>query len=322
MKWMKCVAAGLAMVFCLSGCGGSSGLSNTNGFAGGVGVGSGSYVTENGAFEDAYDNKKSAIATEDVPENGDVAVNSNRKLITTVSMDVETKEYDDFCTWVTSKVSELGGYVENSDMSSYESVDRSCRLTIRVPKDKLDGFVDELSNESNVLRKSTSEDDVTLDYVDTESHRNALVAEQERLLELLDKAENLEEVLQIEDRLTNVRYMLESMESQIRTYDNQIDYSTLNLSVSEVVELTEPEPETWLERAGKGIKDNVDMIATFFSELGLFIVTHSPALALLGIVIAIIIIIVSRASRKSRLRREEIQRMMREQSDAQGNGKQ
>ena len=64
-------------------------------------------------------------------------------------------------------------------------------------------------------------DDVTLRYVDVDSHKKALETEQERLLALLEKAENVEDIITIENRLSDVRYELENYESQIRLLDNQ-----------------------------------------------------------------------------------------------------
>ena len=53
-------------------------------------------------------------------------------------------------------------------------------------------------------------DDVTLRYVDVDSHKKALETEQERLLALLEKAENVEDIITIENRLSDVRYELEN----------------------------------------------------------------------------------------------------------------
>ena len=68
---------------------------------------------------------------------------------------------------------------------------------------------------------------MTLQYVDLESHKKALTTEQDRLIELMEQAETVEDIITIEGRLSEVRYQLESMESQLRTYDNKIDYSTV-----------------------------------------------------------------------------------------------
>lgn len=241
----------------------------------------------------------------------------DRKLITTVNIQAETKEYDSFMSWVEARTAQAGGYIESSDMYSYSEQERSCEMTLRIPADKLNGFLKEMGETCNIVQRSVKEDDVTLDYVDAESYRDALLVEQERLLELLKQAENLTDIMSIEDRLTTVRYQLQSYESTIRVYDNQINYSTVYLSIREVSELTEPVPESWGSRAIAGMRDNARDIARFFQELALLIVTHIPALLLVGAVVLVALLATAKYRRKAKAQRKaqkELIRSMSEQS--------
>lgn len=240
----------------------------------------------------------------------------DRKLITTVNIQAETKEYDSFMSWIETQVAAAGGYIESSDMYAYNERERSCDLTLRVPADKLNGFLQEMGESCNILQRSVQEEDVTLNYVDAESYRDALLVEQERLMELLEQADNLTDIMSIEDRLTTVRYQLQNYESTLRVYDNQINYSTVHLSIREVAELTEPEPESWGSRALSGMKENAKDIGVFFQELSLFIVTHIPTLLLAGVVALIILLATAKYRREARARRKqqkELIRAMREQ---------
>ena len=81
--------------------------------------------------------------------------------------------------------------------------------------------------------------------------------EQERLLQLLEQAESIEDIITIEQRLSDVRYQLESMESQLRSYDNQVDYSTVYLYIDEVEVYTPVEEETTWERISAGFMDSL-----------------------------------------------------------------
>ncbi len=110
-------------------------------------------------------------------------------------MDVETREYDKLLSAVENKVTELGGYIESLDAYngstyySYRST-RNANLTIRIPKDRLEEFQNTVSELGNVTSRSENVQDVTLTYVDLQSHRDALRTEQERLLQLLEQAES------------------------------------------------------------------------------------------------------------------------------------
>ena len=257
---------------------------------------------------------------DEAAESGGIEVvrPQDRKLITTVDMQAETREYDSFMSWLESHVAGAGGYIESSNMYAYSQHERSSDLTLRIPADKLNGFLQEIGDTCNVLQRSVQEEDVTLSY------RDALLVEQERLMELLEEADNLTDIMSIEDRLTTVRYQLQNYESTLRVFDNQINYSTVHLSVHEVGELTEPEPESWGSRAIRGMKDNAKDIGRLFQELGLFIVTHLPTLLLLGLIVIIILLATAKKRRKARERRrqqKELIRSMHEQKNSSENPK-
>jgi hypothetical protein len=150
---------------------------------------------EASAYEDGfgmtegYDSAGNAQDTSTtVPE--ETAATADRKLIKTVNMDVETREYDKLLSAVENKVTELGGYIESLDAYngstyySYRST-RNANLTIRIPKDRLEEFQNTVSELGNVTSRSENVQDVTLTYVDLQSHRDALRTEQERLLQLI-----------------------------------------------------------------------------------------------------------------------------------------
>lgn len=156
------------------------------------------------------------------------------KLIYTYRYSVETKAFDAFLEAISDKAAELGGYIEASTTDG----SRYANLTLRIPADAMEQMLSLVKSEANVTYQNVSSEDVTLQYVDMESHLKALRTEQETLLKLLEGARKVEDVISLQSRLTDVRYEIESYESQLRTYDNRITYSTLYLDVSEVVRTT------------------------------------------------------------------------------------
>lgn len=221
---------------------------------------------------------------------------TDRKLIKTVDMDVETREFDYLMATVEEQVKALGGYIENlntyngSSYSGYRGT-RNADLTIRIPKQQLDAFLDTVSGASNVIRRSDNVEDVTLAYVDLESHRDALRTEQTRLLELLERAETIEDIITIEERLSNVRYQLESMESQLRTYDNKVDYSTVYLNIDEVEIYTPVEEDTVWERISSGFAESLHDIGEGLVDFGVWFVVTLPYMVIWAVIIVILIFI-------------------------------
>ena len=129
----------------------------------------------------------------------------------------------------------------------------------------------------------------------------ALQTEESRLLELLAKAETLEDLLTIEQRLTDVRAELEEVTSALRVFDNQVDYATLHLDVSEVKEFTEvTEPETVWQRIGVGFKESLKGVGTFLEEVFVFLIVSLPYLSLIAVVVVAVVLPLRRNMRKKK----------------------
>ena len=240
-----------------------------------------------------------------------------QKLIKTVRMDVETENLEALLPQISMKISELGGYVENQDLyngSSYSSYrSRSANLTIRVPAENLNGFVEDVKGVSNVVSYNESTENVTLQYVSTESRMKALEVEQQRLLELLAKAENMSDLLEIEARLTDVRYELESVTSQLRVLANQVDYATIYLYISQVKVYTETEEQTVWQRIASGFQENLRDMGEDLTDFFVWVITYSPQLILWAVIIAVAATVLKRKFAKKKVSRKPIQEKTEEQ---------
>ncbi|MFT4004181.1 MAG: DUF4349 domain-containing protein [Lacrimispora sp.] len=207
---------------------------------------------------------------------------AGRKLIRNISMNVETDTYDALISDLQTKITGLGGYIEQSDMSgnslsSYgHSSTRYASITARIPADKADSFMAEVESSGNVTNKSESTQDVTLQYSDLESRKKSLEIEQDKLWEFLKEAESVDTVITLEQRLSEIRYQLESMESQMRLYDNQVDYSTVRLNISEVTVFSPVAAEPVLSRISKGLASNLKALKTVTSDFLIGLITTIP----------------------------------------------
>ena len=165
--------------------------------------------------------------------------------------------------------------------------------------------MDQISEVSNIVSSNKSVDDVTLKYVATESRMLALQTEQNRLIELLALAENLEEILIIEDRLTDVRTELEQVTSTLKLYDNQVNYGTVYLSIDEVREYTVvEEPKTVWERIGTGFMESLKDVGNGFVELFVYVIVNFPYILILTVIAVIVIVIIRHKIRKNRKKKE------------------
>jgi len=258
-------------------------------------------AAEEAAAEIAYDSYYAEEPME--PEMGDAgngseepevneSTTSQRKLIKTVDLSVETKDYDNLMVSIEKQIEELGGYIESLGAynGSYYSgrVNRSANITARIPAEKLDGFVKQIGEEANVVDRNESVEDVTLQYVDLDSHARMLQEEQERLLELLENAQTIEDIITIEGRLSEVKYQLESMKSQLRTFDNKVTYSTVHIYIDEVKELTPVVEQTAGERIAEGFAESLRDIGEGFKEFFIGFVINIPYIIVWAVIIAVV----------------------------------
>ena len=239
--------------------------------------------------------------------DSNTALSDSRKLIKTVSLSFETEAFDAFTETVDRSAAACGGYIEQSEVSggSRSKAGRFASYTVRIPVNRLEEFSSEVSTAGVVTNKTSSQEDVTLTYVDIEAHITALQTERESLLRLLEQAESIEDIISIQDRITGVQYELESYTSRLRTYDNLIDYATIHLYVSEVEyeeEIIES-PSVWAQ-IGKNLKNAVR--GKFFRGLFVFLVSALPYLAVVAVIsLPILYFTVFRPARKRKKARKE-----------------
>jgi hypothetical protein len=219
-------------------------------------------------------------------------------------MDAETEELDSLLTNINQRVAFLGGYMEKENIhngsSYYGGRARYAELTVRIPAQNLDQFVDHVAEAANITSKSRSTDNITLSYVATQSRITALETEQTRLLELLAKAETMDDLLKIESRLTDVRTQLEQVTSQLKLYDNLVDYSTVELDIREVQEYTEvEEPGVWT-RLGNGFVNSLQNAGKILLEFVILLVCALPYLIFPAVVTVVILLIVKFSKRKKK----------------------
>lgn len=234
----------------------------------------------------------------------------NRKLIRTVHMEAESEDLDAFLSLLETQLSALNGYIESREFytnSNSASRWRNAYLTMRIPSDQADVFLTQMEESSNVTSLNETLDDVTLDYVATESRILALETEHERLLELMEQAETLTDLLEIEARLTDVRYELETVTSQLRLYDNLIDYTTIHLHIRQVTELTPTQEQTVWQRIGSGFVDTLQDLGAALTDIFVWFVVTSPVLILIAIPIAALILLIRVRRKRKKAARSSVQ---------------
>lgn len=160
------------------------------------------------------------------------------KIIYTANLTLETRDYDTARAALDAALSDADGYMESS--SEYTNTDstRSVSLTLRVPQDRYKSFLAAAAQSGSVTYQNQQAEDITTRYMDTEARLASLTAQRTRLQELQAQADTLADLLEIESSLSDVQYQIESWQSQLDWYSNQVSCCTVYITLNEVETLT------------------------------------------------------------------------------------
>jgi hypothetical protein len=208
-----------------------------------------------------------------------------------------------------------GGFVENSSVNGANYYNRargnaslrSASYTIRVPSENFLSMMNTLPTLGNVPYTNTYTENVTSQYYDVQARLKAYQAQEDRLIEMMSVAETVEDIITIEDRLTEIRYEIDSMQSRLNNWDRRVSYSTIYLDVSEVSEYTPTETVkvTYGEKLTAAVKSGLKTVGDFFSGFLLWFVEALPTLILLAVLALIVLLIIHRCRATKGARQEK-----------------
>ena len=241
----------------------------------------------------------------DLANQASVPENLNLKLIWRADIRMETLQFDQSISSITEKVSQLGGFVENSYTSGGSDLqgnymEKYATLTLRVPADKLNDFLSDLGDYGTITRQNLSSENISLEYADTEARKRALETEYDRLLELMAKAESIDTVIALEARMSEVRLQLDALSSQLRSYDNLVDYSTVEIDIQEVRKISPTNAVTVTERIKNGFSNSLYSVGVFLEDLVIFLIVNIPIFVVIALFAALVLFIVKRVRRRKK----------------------
>jgi len=261
---------------------------------------------------------ESLVESADTPPSKATPVD-NRKLIKTLNISMQTMKFDETTSSITDLVNELDGYVEESNVTGNSITPagsnrenfynpRSASFVLRIPVEKLDTASDKLNNLGNITSRTESVEDVTANYTDTERRLETLKVQEERLLDMLKNADELEYMITLERELSDVRYEIESYTSHLNGLDNQISYSFVYVYVDEVIEYDDVRiaPPTFGERIAKGFSSSVQAISDFGQVLAVILVTVVPFVVVWGGIFTLIIVGFVKCKRRYRQKHPKV----------------
>ena len=160
--------------------------------------------------------------------------NIDRKIVKNGSMTMEVNDITTAMTGVAEVAKDLNGYVVSSN--KWGDIDiTSGQITIRVPSDRFDEALDRLRQIAvNVPSESTNSQDVTEQYTDLQAQLRNLEATEAQYLEILKKAEKVEDILAVQQQLSNVRGQIEQVKGRILYIERTSDMGLIDVTLQKV----------------------------------------------------------------------------------------
>jgi len=227
------------------------------------------------------------------------------KVIKSASLSLETREFDSVLAHIKQKAADMGGYLASSNVSgrkpeNYNDPGRYASLSVRIPQEKMDLFLSDARGAATVVSENSSGEDITSSYFDTDSRLKIYEAQRGRIEALLEKATTMEDIIKLETELSRLTYEIENLTTQLKRWDNLVDYSTVNIELSEIPAAKPVASNDSVgTRISEGLSATLSGIAVLFENLFVFVVVALPVLLILA-AIAVAVVLLTRSGRKKR----------------------
>jgi hypothetical protein len=185
---------------------------------------------------------------------------------------------------------------------SGDTIGRTAVISLRLPIDKYGTAMKELLALGNLLSKNENTEDVSRQYVDTDARNKTLIAQRDRYMALLDKADNTESIIALQNQITELTVQIEQNTAQLRFWDDQVSYSTITLELHELViaKSLEPSNPDLNTRASGAFYRTLNAMKKGLEDFAIWFVGFLPWLALLAAAAGITLAIAIPATRKAR----------------------
>lgn len=204
--------------------------------------------------------------------------NLEQKLIKEAFLVFETQDLDKTFGQVVTFINNNKGYIQNDNSSkSYNRVSR--QITVRIPTQNFQPTIDSISQSvKHFDRKNISSKDVTEEFIDLEARLKAKRELENRYLELLAKAKNVKEILEVEKELSQIREDIEAKQGRLQYLQNKVSLSTIHIEFYKTIATESGVTVSYAQKMWNALKSGFNGLSYFV--LGLL--TIWPAIIIIG----------------------------------------
>lgn len=209
-----------------------------------------------------------------------------QKIIRTASLIIGTRSYDASLSALRQLSENAGGWISYSSENITSSGLRRAYLTLRLPTEQLDSYLSSTDTLGRIISKDESATDVTESYYDTQSRLDTQLALMERLQAMMTDTADLSDLLELESKIADTQYTIDSLRSSLNSTDSQVNYATLDITLREetsATALTDSEKSLWQRLTG-ALETGWNAFRDFLEDALVFL---TAALPFIGIVMVV-----------------------------------
>lgn len=276
-----------------------------------------------GSYDMVMEEAEMEMGTGGTASNGSIGgeeILTGEKLVYTCNLTLQTLQYDSCVQEIKNNIQAFKGIIESESESDdayrwyysdyvKKSGTRYLHMTIRIPSENYYEFLDTLDGKGKIISKDSYVENISRQYYETSAMIKSLEIQQDRLLEMMEKATSIEDMITIEARLSEVQYQLSLYKNQLASMDADVEYSTITIRVEEVMEYTEDEPVVKTNTFGDRLKNTLVETWEFFLAMLegiLFLAIRLlPVALVLGVFVAFIVAVVKLSIKRSERKQQK-----------------
>jgi len=221
--------------------------------------------------------------------SSDTAGNIEPKVIKTASLSITVDDVDKTVGQITNEAVLVNGFVQNSSVTENEKGQKYATIILRAPAASFESLINKIKALAKLVeREDINGQEVTQEYVDLQADLTHNQAVEAQYLELLKRAQKVEEIIAVRDKLDQVQAEIERIKGRIRYLDNQTEMSTIAVSISSEAKVTLPaekwQPWVVIKEAAKNLIVGVQNFVNFIIILIFSIISLIPYLILIYLI--------------------------------------
>lgn len=218
----------------------------------------------------------------------------NRKIILNADVSLKVKDARAALQEIQDLVNFNRGYVADANLTGSDEGGWNGRLVLRIPSANYGNVMEKMRQLGEVRQERQWSQDVTEQYIDLEARVKILTEHEQRLRELALKANTFDEWLKLTQQVNDTRIQIENLTGRLRLLSNQVEFSTINISLIQPPpgKDEEPKPANLTERMARAFRESAKGLAALGEGLLIFLAGFLPVGVVLGAVAAAVIMVV------------------------------